>query len=214
MGWAGGVATDQTGIRLGYRHDGSQSGLAVIGLWMHGQPCSPQGIIFITGFCLYYRHWGEKKIERKVEILKTCRDSTWRDECTRLSNAVSRHNCGHNTLRNPNKQPPVDMGSVSTWLSSLREKSSCLPTTTPLHHTTKKAKGMGEKEKWMSHQCGKPQLALIMSKTYFLWTLLWLRYPIKDYFKALHCHCCCSRSPGPLRFLHAIAVIVSLRTKR
>lgn len=128
---------------------------------------SSLGSVFIIGT-------GGKKIERKVETLKTCRESTWRNECTRLSKAVIRHNCGRNTLHNPNKQPPVDMGSVSTWLSSLTEKPSCLPTTTPLYHTMKKSKRMGGKEKWMSHQCGKPQLALIMSKTYFLWTLLWV----------------------------------------
>lgn len=32
MGWAGGVAADQTGIGISDGHDGSQSGLAVIGL--------------------------------------------------------------------------------------------------------------------------------------------------------------------------------------
>lgn len=32
VGRAGRVATNQTGIRVGYRHDGSQPGLAVIGL--------------------------------------------------------------------------------------------------------------------------------------------------------------------------------------
>lgn len=134
----------------------------------------------------------------------------------RLSKAVGRHNCGRDTLRNPNKQPPVDMGSLSTWLSSLTEKPSRLPTATPLYHTMKKSTRIVGKEKWMSHQCGKPQLALIMNKTYFLWTLLQLWYPIKDYFKALgFCCCCrCSRSPGPSGFLHTAPVIVSLRTER
>lgn len=50
---------------------------------------------------------------------------------------------------------------------------------------------MEGKEKWLSHQCGKPQLALIMNKTYFLWTFLQLWYPIKDYLKTLDCCCCC-----------------------
>lgn len=73
-------------------------------------------------------------------------------KCTRLSNAASRHNCGRNTLRNPNKQPPVDMGSVSTWpLNSLREKTFLPPKhPTPLHHTVKKkkkAKRMGGERK-------------------------------------------------------------------
>lgn len=83
-----------------------------------------------------------------------------------------------------------------------------------------KRKRIGGKEKWMSHQSRKPQLALIMNKTYFLWTLLQLWYPIKHYFKAVgHCCCCCccfccSRSPRPLGFLHTLEVIVSLRTKR
>lgn len=144
---------------------------------MHGEPCSHQRIIFITGFCLYYWHWGgKKKVERKVEILKK-RAGDPRGALSaraRLSEAVSRHNCGHTTLHNPNKQPPVDMGSVSTWQSPLTEKPSRLPPATPFYHSMKKSKRIGGKEKWMSHQCGKPQLALIMNKTYFLWTVLQL----------------------------------------
>lgn len=100
---------------------------------------SSLGSVFIIGT-------GGKKIERKVETLKTCRESTWRIECTRLSNAVNRHNCGRNTLHNPNKQPSVDMGSMSTWLSSLTEKPSYLPTTTPRYHTMKKSKRIGGKK--------------------------------------------------------------------
>lgn len=47
---------------------------------------------------------------------------------------------------------------------------------TPLYHTVKKGKKIGEggEEEWMNHQFGKPQLVLIMTKTHFLWTLLWL----------------------------------------
>lgn len=143
---------------------------------MHGQSRSPQRIIFITGFCLYYRHWGEKKWKENGGDIKK-RAGHPRGAMSarvRLSKAVGRHNCGRDTLRNPNKQPPVDMGSLSTWLSSLTEKPSRLPTATPLYHTMKKSTRIVGKEKWMSHQCGKPQLALIMNKTYFLWTLLQL----------------------------------------
>lgn len=91
---------------------------------------------------------------------------TWHDECSRLSNVVSMHNCSH-------KQPPVDMGLVSTW-PSLGEKKKknpfCLLKIYPplLHHTVNKAKRMGEREKWMSHHCGKPQLALVKSEILFL----------------------------------------------
>lgn len=71
MGWAGGVAADQAGIRISHGHDGSQSGLAVKGLRVHGQPGGPQGIILIAGLCLYYRHWeGENKGKKDVKKKK------------------------------------------------------------------------------------------------------------------------------------------------
>lgn len=74
---------------------------------------------------------------------------------------------------------------LSVKLAEFSHRETFLPT--PLYHTVKKSKkiGGGGEEEWMNHQFGKPQLVLIMSKTHFLWTLLWLWYPIKDYFKAL-----------------------------
>lgn len=128
---------------------------------MHGKSCSPQRIKFITGFCLYYRHWEKnRKNGGNVKNVQGIHVA--------LCKLVSRHNCGRNTLRNLNKH------GLGVNLAELSNRETFLPPNhhpSLPHHEKKQENGRGG---GMSHQCGKPQLALIMSKTYLLWTLLWL----------------------------------------
>lgn len=86
---------------------------------------------------------------------------------------------------------------------ALRENLPASQTSNPSSpHHEKKPRGWGEREKWMSHQCGKPQLAPIMSKTLFsLDSPLALIPNKKRFFKEVYCCCCCrcSRSLRPPR---------------
>lgn len=83
----------------------------------------------------------------------------------------------------------------------------------------KKGERMGEREKWMSHQCGKPQLALIMSETLFSLDspLALISNKKKSTLKKCTAAAAAAAALGtwdPQGFLHSVAVIVSLRTKR
>lgn len=72
------------------------------------------------------------------------------------------------------KQITTSGYGLGVKLAEFFHRVTFLPT--PLYHTVKKGKkiGGGGEEEWMNHQFGKPQLVLIMSKTHFLWTRLWL----------------------------------------
>lgn len=89
-----------------------------------------------------------KKERKKGEVIKRAGNprgavSVW----LRLSKASSRQNCACDTLYNPNKQPPVDLGSASTWQSPLTEKSLRLLFCHPsLPHREKKQKNREERK--------------------------------------------------------------------
>lgn len=136
---------------------------------MHGQSCSPQRIIFIIWFCLYYWHWKEQKNRKKcgnVKNVQAIRVAQWGEQTSEQAQlwpqcppqskqtATSGYGLCVNLVELPNRE---------TFQSRKYH---------PFYHTMKKSKIMGER-KWMSHQRAKPQLALIIRKTHFLWTLLW-----------------------------------------